>query len=128
MNNLGWDAVDFRQFMVAMEMRIDRHQPVEMARQDRSKGSRRHRLAGMEAYVLAHVSEVRGDEPDPASAKIARGVGCEQQRQQLGVRMIETGQQDDLAVADVVSDPEIGFPVRKLTMLDRADLCIERGG
>jgi hypothetical protein len=82
----------------------------------------------MEAYVLAHVSEVRGDEPDPASAKIARGVGCEQQRQQLGVRMIETGQQDDLAVADVVSDPEIGFPVRKLTMLDRADLCIERGG
>jgi hypothetical protein len=24
--------------------------------------------------------------------------------------MIETGQQDDLAVADVVSDPEIGSP------------------
>src|SRR3546814_12879923 len=89
MNNLGWDAVDFRQFMVAMEMRIDRHQPVEMARQDRSKGSRRHRLAGMEAYVLAHVSEVRGDEPDPASAKIARGVGRSEERR-VGKECVST--------------------------------------
>jgi hypothetical protein len=42
--------------------------------------------------------------------------------------MIETAQQDDVAVADVAYDPEIGFPVGKLTMLDRADLCIECGG
>src|SRR3546814_20493544 len=99
-----------------------------MARQDRGKGSRRHRLAGMEANVLANVSEVGGDEPDPASAQIARGVGCEQQRQQLGVRMIETAQQDDVAVADVAYDPEIGFTVGTLTMLDPSALCLECGG
>lgn len=64
-------AIDLAQSMVAVQMRVDRHQPVEMAREDRGKAARGHRLARVEADVLAHIGEIGRDKADPPRTEFA---------------------------------------------------------
>src|SRR3546814_18613990 len=52
------DVVELGQGATPMEMRVDRHQPVDAGRHQPREGARGHRLAGPAPSVLTHLAEV----------------------------------------------------------------------
>jgi hypothetical protein len=69
-----------------MEVRIDRHQPVEARGYETRECRRGYGLAKLEASVLAHIGEVGRDQSDLVRAERAGGVGGECEPEEVIVR------------------------------------------
>jgi hypothetical protein len=101
-----------------MQVRIHRHEPVERLRQEASEGARRHRLASLEALVLAHVRQVCGDQPHLAGAEFPGGLRKVPEAQCLRVRISQRRNDDDVLPGQVLVQAQVGLAVRKAARLD----------
>ena len=74
---------------------------------------RAHRLARLEAPVLAHIREIRRDQPNSRRPELAQGPRGVPQRQEHRVGMCERAQHRDRTTLDRRVDPDVRFAVRQ---------------
>jgi len=106
-------AVDVRETLDSMQVRVDGHQPVDVLRKNVGERMRRDRLARAKAGVLAHVREIRRDEPNPPGAEVVQRVGEKQEWKHLGIGLVERAYHDRVAPRHVGRDADVRFTVRK---------------
>ena len=108
-----------------MEMGIDGDEPVHGAREEPPEVHRGDRLAVAEACVLAHVRQVRRDEPDRRGAEIPRGGRREEQGHDLAVGIAQRADEHDRASRDRRVQAHVRFAVGKRAHRELADVGVE---
>ena len=84
---------------------------------------RRGGFAGLKATVLSHVAEIRRHQADFASAKLARGLGRKDYRENLLVGPRQGADQDNAPAGDIAAKAQIGLSIREIAGFDCADVA-----
>ena len=121
MDDSARHTVDVVQRVVAMQVRIDRDEPIRVPRHESRERPGCHGLAGAKLAVLTQVGEIRRHEAHAPGAQRAGGVRQEYEREDLVVRTVQRADQDDTLVGALRVDPQIGLAVRKLSRLHGAE-------
>ena len=79
-----------------MQVRVDRDQAVETARQQCADYALADRFAGTERRVLAHITQIRRHQRQALRAQLQGGRGGQFQFHQLAVGLVQTAAQEHL--------------------------------
>ena len=123
MPDAGRYRKDFIETLVAMKVRIDGCQPIQTNGNEAREMDRTDGLAGMKLLVLAHVSQVWGDQSHPRCAEFLGGRSGEGEPQKFRVRTIERADEDHRTARRIGREAEIclfvgeapGFELPQLT-------------
>ncbi len=94
-----------------MQMRVNRYQPVDMARQRLCKHTGGDRLPGPETTVLTHIAQIGCDQPHRACTELPKGLEKEQMGKVPGVRIGQVSQHNTSRTTDRSIDTQVGLTI-----------------
>jgi len=122
------ELVDLGELAMAVEVRIDGHEPVGEARQQACELGRGDGFSGMKASIRPHVRQIGHDQPDARRTERTRRRRGEGERQELVVGPVQVGEQRHVAPGDLGGEAYVARAIGKRAHRQRADLDPESVG